>query len=225
VADHTGGAIDETHRRIIAVIQPVLKQYGFGLAGGNALRVHGLSSRPTRDINMFTAQEGVIAQAVPQVEAALREAGFEVRARAQTGLVRDGAEHVARWVVTAAGRRVLLELRLHDMMSQPIVVSNIGSVLDVEDVLAGKTLALVDRADARDFVDVFEAIRRGWSPEQLIALAWRLNAVDYDVEYFTEVLSNLADLDDFAFSQYGLSGGKLKDLRDTFENLWPSRQR
>jgi hypothetical protein len=224
-ADHDG-AIDETHRRIIAVIQPVLERYGFGLAGGNALRVHGLSHRPTRDINVFTPTEGAVTQAVPEVERALRDAGFEARATgaAMSGLVRDWDEWTARWTVTAGERRVLLELSFHELLSPPVAITDVGPVLTVDDVLASKTLAMVDRAAARDFIDVAEAMRQGWSPEQLIALAWRLNPDDYHAGYFTQVLPNLADLDDFEFEQYGLNPGQVKELRELFERLWPSRQ-
>jgi hypothetical protein len=107
MAANHGGAIDEAHRRIIAVIQPVLKRYGFGLAGGNALRAHGLSHRPTRDINVFTPTEGAVSRAVPEVERALRDAGFEARATggSMTGLVHDWDEWTARWNVTAGERR------------------------------------------------------------------------------------------------------------------------
>jgi hypothetical protein len=224
-AEH-GAPIDETHRRIIAVIQPVLNRYGFGLAGGNALRVHGLSHRPTRDINMFTPTEGAVAQAVPQVEAALRNAGFDARAtgREWAGSVRDWNDYTARWTVTAGERRVLLELSLHELLSPPVVITDIGPVLTVDDVLASKTLAMVDRAAARDFIDVFEAMQQGWSPEQLIALAWQLNSDDYDAGYFTQVRPNLADLDDFEFTQYGLDSGQVKELRELFEQRWPNRQ-
>ena len=141
-ADH-GGAIDETHRRIIAVIQPVLERYGFGLAGGNALRVHGLSHRPTRDINVFTQTEGAVTQAVPEVERAdCGDAGFEARATgaAMSGLVRDWDEWTARWTVTAGERRVLLELSFHELLSPPVAVADVGPVLNVDDGLASKTL-------------------------------------------------------------------------------------
>jgi hypothetical protein len=221
-----GGALDEAHRRIIAVIQPVLGRYGFGLAGGNALRAHGLSLRPTRDINVFTPLEGAVPQAVPEVEKALRNAGFEVRATTPpaAGLVRDWDQWNARWTVTAGGRRVLLELSCHELLGPPVVIADIGPVLAVDDVLASKTLALVDRAAARDFIDVFEAMRQGWTPEQLIALAWQLNPDDYDAAFFTQVPENLDDLDDFEFEQYGLNSGQVEELRELFQQSWPSRQ-
>jgi hypothetical protein len=96
-------------------------------------------------------------------------------------------------------------------------------VRTVEDLLAAKTLALVDRSSARDFWDIYEAMLQGWTPEQLIGLAWQLNPDDYDAAYFTEVLDNLADLDDFEFRQLGLSGRQVADLRAAFERQWPRR--
>ena len=220
-------AVEETHRRIIAVVEPVLSRRGFALAGGNALRAHGLSARPTRDINMFTARAGAITQAAPQVETALRAAGFAVQpAAAHTdlaGLVPDWADYDTRWIVTAGGQRVLLQLGFDERVGQPVLITGIGPVLGVEDVLGGKVLALVDRADARDFIDVAEAMRRGWSPEQLIALAWRLSPDDYDAEQFTQVPARLAGLDDFEFAQYGLDHRQVKELRELFTG-WPAPQ-
>jgi predicted nucleotidyltransferase component of viral defense system len=55
-----------------------------------------------------------------------------------------------------------LELSIHDLLNPPVVVADIGPVLAVEDVLASKILAMVDRAAARDFIDVAEAMRKGW---------------------------------------------------------------
>ncbi len=221
-----GALIDETHRRILAVIEPVLTRYGFGLAGGNAMRVHGLTHRPTRDINAFTGIEGAIAAAAPEVETALRNAGYEPRRTrgAAADMVRDYDEWTARWTVTAGDRRVMLELAVHDLLSPPAAVTDIGPVLTVEDVLAGKTLALVDRATARDFYDVYTVMRQGWTPERLIALAWKLNPDDYDAAYFTQVVPNLADLDDFEFEQYGLNPAQVKELREFFGEHWPSRE-
>lgn len=227
MSDDRSGDIDQAHRLIISAIRPVLEQYGFGLAGGNALRVHGLSSRPTRDVNMFTSQDGAITRVVPKVEAALRAAGFGVQLAGahmrKVEFLPDVANYDARWIVTVGERRVLLEVALRDTLNPPTVIGDIGPVLGVDDVLASKTLALVDRADARDFADVFEAMRRGWSPERLIALAWRLNPADYDAEHFTEVRRNLAELDDFEFTKYGLSLQQVKELRELFRQ-WPARE-
>jgi len=228
MADEHGGAIDEideAHRRIIDTIQPVLAKYGYGLAGGNALRVHGLTSRPTRDVNMFSPREGAITPAVPEVEAALRAAGFAAEFDNRGGhLWRDYDEYDAQWLVTVGGRRIVLHLHVDETFPLPAVVSGIGPVHDAEAVLGGKVISLIIRADARDFADVFEAMERGWSPEALIALAWRLNPDDYDAEYFTGVLPNLRQLPDFDFAQYGMSEQRVNKLRDLFEQQWPARE-
>jgi hypothetical protein len=71
--------------------------------------------------------------------------------------------------VTAGERRVLPELSLHDLLNPPGSIQDIGLVLNAEDVLVSKTLAIFCRAAVRGLVDVFEAMRRGWSPEQLMA--------------------------------------------------------
>ncbi|MGH3205939.1 MAG: nucleotidyl transferase AbiEii/AbiGii toxin family protein [Streptosporangiaceae bacterium] len=219
-----GGAIDDAHRSIIEVIQPVLAKYGYGLAGGNALRVHGLSTRPTRDVNMFTSREGAVKPAVPEVEAALRAAGFDVEFDNRGGhFARDYDDYDAQWLVTVGDRRIVLHLHVDETFPQPVVISGVGPVHDKEAVLGGKVIALVIRADARDFADVFEAMEQGWSAEALIALAWQLNPHDYDADHFTGVLPNLRQLPDFDFIQYGMSGQQVKRLRDLFERQWPAR--
>jgi len=229
MATGPGGAaideIDEAHRRIIDVIQPVLAKYGYGLAGGNALRVHRLSTRPTRDVNMFSPREGAIKPAVPEVEAALKAAGFDAEFDSRgRHLAGDYDDYDAQWLVTVSGRRIVLHLHVDETFPLPVVISGIGPVHEAEAVLGGKVVALIIRADARDFADVFEAMERGWSAEALIGLAWRLNQDDYDADDFTRVLPNLRQLPDFDFTQYGMSEQRVKALRDLFEQRWPARQ-
>jgi predicted nucleotidyltransferase component of viral defense system len=172
---------------------------------------------------MFTAVEGAIKAAVPEVEAALRAAGFDAEFDDREHPIRDYDDYDAQWVVTVRRRRIVLHLHVDETYHPPVIVSGVGPVIDVEDVLGGKVIALVIRADARDFVDVFEAMRKGWSSEQLIALAWRLSPDDYDAGYFTDVRPNLRKLGDFDFMQYGLSGQQVAELRDLFEERWPAR--
>ncbi len=223
MADEPGGAsaIDQDHLRIIDVIAPVLRKYGYGLAGGNALRVHRLTSRPTRDVNMFTSREGSVKPAVPEVEAALQAAGYDAKFDDRGGhLTRDYDDYNAQWLITVAGRQIVLQLTVDDTFPRPVVVSGIGPVHRAEAVLGAKVICLVVRADARDFADVFEAMEKGWSRDALIGLALRLNPHDYDERSFTGVLPNLRQLPDFDFAQYGMSEQRVKELRDLFEQRW-----
>jgi Nucleotidyl transferase AbiEii toxin, Type IV TA system len=45
------------------------------LGGGNALLAHGIITRPTRDVDLFTDQEHGVEAAAEEAQAALRAAG------------------------------------------------------------------------------------------------------------------------------------------------------
>jgi hypothetical protein len=53
--------------------------HGFALAGGNALAAHGLLSRPTEDVDLFTPQPGGPGRVLEAVRAALAADGFQVQ--------------------------------------------------------------------------------------------------------------------------------------------------
>ena len=43
------------------------RRYGFALGGGNALLAHGVISRPTQDVDLFTDQEHGVQDAADMV--------------------------------------------------------------------------------------------------------------------------------------------------------------
>lgn len=136
---------------------------------------------------------------------------------AMVDFVYDAEDFGAEWIVTAGERRVMLHLRLHeDFVHPPVVIAGLGPVLQEEDVLGDKVLAPVTRRDARDFVDVYPGLQRGWTREQLIGFAWQVNPHDYEAEDFTSVLAALADIEGFELERYG-AAEELKDLRQAFE--------
>ncbi|MFW6774065.1 nucleotidyl transferase AbiEii/AbiGii toxin family protein [Nocardioides sp. CPCC 205120] len=53
---------------------------GFALAGAGAIRAHGVTDRPTEDVDLFTAQvdPATFSAAVDQVIASLGDEGFQV---------------------------------------------------------------------------------------------------------------------------------------------------
>lgn len=64
--------VSELHRRVAAVALSAAAVHGFALGGGNALLAHGIISRETRDVDLFTGQErGVEAAAGAEPRAAL----------------------------------------------------------------------------------------------------------------------------------------------------------
>lgn len=79
-------AVSELHRRVAVVALAAAAGYGFALGGGNALLAHGIISRPTQDLDLFTDREHGVEAAAEAVEAALRGAGFAVeRQEAEDG--------------------------------------------------------------------------------------------------------------------------------------------
>jgi hypothetical protein len=71
-------AVSELHRQVAEVALAAAAGHGFALGGGNALLAHGIISRPTQDVDLFTDQEHGVEAAADVVEAALRGAGFVV---------------------------------------------------------------------------------------------------------------------------------------------------
>jgi Nucleotidyl transferase AbiEii toxin, Type IV TA system len=72
------GIRQQVQSEVAAVALRAAARHGFALAGGNALAVHGIISRPTEDIDLFSASDGAVQAAAGLVAAALTEAGFSV---------------------------------------------------------------------------------------------------------------------------------------------------
>ena len=49
--------VSDLHRRVAAVALAAAGQHGFALGGGNALLAHGVISRPTQDVDLFTKNQ------------------------------------------------------------------------------------------------------------------------------------------------------------------------
>ena len=141
-------------RRRIEVALRAAATHGFALAGGNALAAHRLLSRSTQDIDLFTPVAGGTGQVIDAVRTALVAIGYTVESfrAADDG---DFAElHVSR-----GGKSTQLDLgrdcRAHDAVSL-----GVGPVLHLDDAVGSKTIALLGRALARDFIDVAAALNR-----------------------------------------------------------------
>lgn len=68
--------VSDLHRQVAGAALGAAAGHGFALAGGNALLAHGIITRPTQDVDLFTDQEHGVEQAAAAVEAALCRAGF-----------------------------------------------------------------------------------------------------------------------------------------------------
>jgi hypothetical protein len=71
-------SIDPFKARVIALALHAVAPHGFALAGGNALAAHGLLTRPTQDIDLFTPVAGATGQVLDAVRTALAAHGYAV---------------------------------------------------------------------------------------------------------------------------------------------------
>ena len=97
------------HRQLATIALGAAARYGFALAGGNALIAHGVVSRFTADVDLFTDEEASVPAAADAVEAALAAAGFQAERRDKTGgladIFPDIGEGLAEWIVTGRWSR------------------------------------------------------------------------------------------------------------------------
>ena len=69
-------------------------------------------------------------------------------------------EGLAEWVVTApGGHQLTVQLAYFDRSRQP-AATEIGPVLDLEDVAGGKVCALTSRVEPRDYADTARMLER-----------------------------------------------------------------
>ena len=214
--------LDELHRRVATVALRVANRYGFALGGGNALIAHGLISRPTQDVDLFTNEETGVEAAAGSVEAALRSAGFETEredaAAGLTDMFEGMDEGLAEWTVTAAdGQQIMLQMAYFDRTRQPVTM-DVGPVLSLEDAVGGKVCALAGRAEPRDYIDTAAALKR-YSIHDAIGLARRLDPGLEDRD-FADAARRLDQWGDGIFAPFGLRPADVAELREAFRD-WP----
>ncbi len=214
--------ISGLHREVAVIALRAAALYGFALGGGNALIAHGITERPTQDVDVFSDKEGGVEAAADAVEAALRDASFRTERLDKTAGLADVfygmGEGLAEWIVTApGGEQMLLQMAYFDRARRPVIM-DVGPVLDLEDVVGGKVCALASRAEPRDYLDTAAAMKR-YSIEQMIGFARRLDSGLTDRD-FGDAGRRLDRWGDGVFVPFGLSGPDVAELRKRFA-AWP----
>jgi hypothetical protein len=191
----------------------VAGRYGFALAGGYAVQAHGLLERPSEDIDLFTAWErrDEFAAAVEAVVGAYRADGYAVEVTQQF-------ETFARLAVMdpdGPDGPYKVELAAN-WRSLPPVMMDVGPVLHVDDVVAGKMSALFTRAEPRDFLDVDAAVISGrYTYVQLLDLAKQADA-GFDRRVLADLLAMLPRYPDRRFAAYGAAPDLIAGMRERF---------
>jgi hypothetical protein len=156
---------------------------GFLLAGGAALVAQHLPHRPTQDLDFFTQVGGsAVADARDQFETAAAARGWTAKR------VRD--EDTFCRLVVSGPEDLLIDLALDAPPGAPPQASLIGPTFDPEELAGRKLLALFDRAEARDFADVYVLAQR-YGKELLLARAAAIDA-GFDPAVLASMLRTLA---------------------------------
>ncbi|HEX8628298.1 MAG TPA: nucleotidyl transferase AbiEii/AbiGii toxin family protein [Catenuloplanes sp.] len=211
--------VGDFHRDIARVALGVARQHGFVLGGGVAWAVKGLVSRPTEDIDLFTDTDGAAASAAHLVRDALLAAGFEVDDEADDlGQLFPGFDADQREFTVARGEQaVRLSLCRLDRHRSPTVM-DVGPVMHLDDLVATKVAALVNRREVRDYIDVAAALDR-YTVAQMLDLARRHDPA-LEPDDIADAGRYLDRLDDHRFAYYGLSSDRVRDLRRRLAG-WP----
>jgi predicted nucleotidyltransferase component of viral defense system len=190
--------------RIAELVTGLSEANGFALAGAGGLLARGLIDRPTRDLDYFTApgDEKALSALRDALERALENAGLDHSRQ------RDLSTFV-RIEVSDGEDRCEVDLAI-DYRARPTEPSRYGPTLAVEELAANKVLALFDRAEARDFLDLAE-LTRHFRLQPLFDLASEKDT-GFDKTHFLEALSSF---NRFTPADFGLDEDEYEHLRVT----------
>ncbi len=194
--------------------------YGFALAGGQALIAHGVVSRPTKDIDLFTDDSTSILAATRPIVDALEAAGLVVDPVRRDAPIVEGLEdELVEYEVSDDTSTIRIQLVHFDRSERPVDMP-IGPVLHLDDLAGSKVAAFATRAEPRDAIDVAALLDR-YSRDDLLALARSADPALTDAE-LAEAVERLDRTPDSRFAVYGLSSADIARVRGRFTG-WPRR--
>jgi hypothetical protein len=207
-------SVDAFYRDVAQVALAVAEKHGFVLGGGVAWLVNGLVQRPTEDVDLFTDTDGGVAAAAGKVSAALTAAGYAVEREQADELFAGMDADIQEFAVTAGERSLRLTLCRLDRHRAPVVM-DVGPVMHLDDLVATKVAALVNRREVRDYIDVAAALGR-YPLSRILELAHAADPA-LDPDDIAEAGRYLDRLDDARFAFYGADPAQVRDrLR-----VWP----
>jgi hypothetical protein len=179
---------------------------GFLLAGGAALAAQRMITRPTRDLDFFTT----VGADVPRAREALEHAAA---ARGWTVEHIHEAATFARLTVHGP-EDVLVDLAMDAAARRPAILSVAGPTYSAEELAGRKVLALFDRAEPRDFADVYTLAQR-YLKHELLTFASDIDA-GFNHAVFADMLGTLRRLRDIDLP---VATDTITELR-TFFTAW-----
>jgi len=207
MADST---LTELQRLVLDAFFALPEAEGFVLAGGAALVASGLSERPTQDVDLFGSDvtSGVTA-AADALEVACADRGWT------TERIRDAATF-RRFIVRSEVDELLVDLAVDSPPLGAPTITAVGPTYPPRELAARKLLALFDRAEARDFVDVCTLSDRV-DLDDLLELAGELDA-GFTPALLAEMLRSHERFADEDFADLGSDPGDVREFADRWAN-------
>lgn len=203
MADNT---LTELQRAILELFFTLPESEGFVLAGGAGLVATGLSTRPTQDIDLFGVDLAIgVAPAANALEASCLARGWSVER------IRDSATF-RRVAVRRADEKMLVDLAIDSPPLGAPTMTTLGPTYPVAELAARKVLALFDRAEARDFVDI-HSLAEHFNLDHLTDIAGQLDS-GFTTELLAESLASHQRFSDEEFTALGVGPSKLRDFID-----------
>jgi len=178
----------------------------FLLAGGAALLAQHMTVRPTHDLDFFTATPGSVEAVRKEFTTAAQERGWTVD-------VRQSTTTFCRLVVHGP-QDLLVDIALDSPPLNPATASFMGPTFAPQELAARKLLALFDRAEARDFADVYVLLRT-YTKSELLTWAKDIDA-GFDAGFLAEQLGTLRRFRD---SDLPVESASAEQLREFFD-VW-----
>lgn len=191
----------EVQRRAATLMLAAIGGDGFVLAGASAIREHGLTDRPTEDVDLFgseaTTEDEFAAASVARAEAAL------LADRWQVERLRVHPLFARLRVFSPEGDGLDVDFAVNWRADPPVALA-LGPVLSERDAVAGKLSAVYSRGEVRDFLDL-DAIRASgrYSDADLLALGHQHDS-GFDEVMFAAQLSRVLNIAVEAAVQYGV---------------------
>jgi hypothetical protein len=193
---------DQFLLRIAKVVDAAIGGLGAALGGGNALWAHGVVDRPTADLDTFINSQDL--ELYEQAQAALIRAFEDVGMKVT--LLQSDSWYRGLLITdpkTSAAARVDINYAYRE--HPPLTVDGVGAVLNLDDLMTGKLLALTSRAAERDYYDIDALLSVGrWNIHDLWAKL-RVIRPTWSAIRFAEVLSSADQGDPVEYRALGMT--------------------
>lgn len=183
------GLLSPLQKKFLTTFATLPDQENFYLAGGSALAEFYLGHRLSKDLDIFTGQDGLVLPISYQIEAACAKQNIQI-----TTTRRFASS--AQFILTGEDETQKVDVAFDSPFRlEPPALTEYGVMVnDFTDLKADKVLAYFGRAEPRDAIDVY-FFMRDEPIENLIALAAQKDP-GFDLYWFAVSLNRAASFPD-----------------------------